>query len=234
MQTEPSVDDLYAAYKHRPSQDNLSAVVKALGPTVNYALGAVGAQGDPLVKSKALVYAAQAVQKYDPVHGASLPTYVSSNLRQLSRTARQSKSIVKMPERIQLDAYHLSESAKKFQDLHGREPDSLELADLSGMPLRRIEKVRKYARSLPSEASMPEGAEQNATDFTQEAMDYAYHDADHLDRRILEMKTGYAGHPILSAPEIGAKLGLTPSQLSRRSAKLTYRINELQNALESV
>ena len=201
---------------------------------MHYALGAVGAHNDPLVKSKAMVYTAQAVQKYDPSFGASLPTFVSSNLRQLSRTARQSRSVAKLPERIQLDAYHLSESSKKFEEAHGREPDTLELADASGLPVTRIDKVRRYSKAVPAASAMPDATEQSGTDFQTEAVDYIYHDADHLDRRILEMKTGYGGHPIMTPTQIGAKLKLTQSQLSRRSAKLTYKINEIQHALESV
>ena len=123
---------------------------------------------------------------------------------------------------------------KKFEEQHNREPDTLELADMSGLPAHRIEKIRKFARAVPSEAGMMDSTEQNATDFQSEALDYVYHDADHLDRRILEMKTGYGGHAVMSPADIGAKLGLTPSQLSRRSAKLTHRINSIQSDLETV
>ena len=234
MTTEPKPDEAYRAYQAAPSPDTLHGVVKSLRPTIDYALASVNASDDPLVRSKAHIYAAEAVEKYDPRAGASLTTHVGHHLKQLSRTARQSRSPVRIPERVQLDAYNLNEAKKRFNDENGHEPDLIELADYTGMPVKWLSKVNSYALNMPSEAGYGGEVESSAPDFAQDAMDAIHHDSDHTDRRILELKVGYGGHQQLSPQEVATQLKLSPSQLTRRSMRLAKRIHDYQSAMESV
>lgn len=227
------LDTHYLAWKANPSPTTLSQVVQGLQPTIRYSLGAVNAGDDPIVQSKALLYAADAVERYDPLNanGASLPTFVSSHLRQLGRTARMQKMPIKIPEKIQLDAYHLYRKGLEFMEQNNREPDTLELADFSGLPVRRIEKVRRYQMTTPTDGAGVSGAAYDPG-YDQEAVAYVHTGSDHLDRRILELKTGYGGHPVTPPAEIGRLLNLTPSQLSRRSMRMAQRISEVENRLQ--
>lgn len=227
------LDSAYTSWRNSRAPEDLHRVVQHLQPTIRYSLASVGALDDPVVFSKALLHTAQAVEKFDPSQpgAASLPTYVSSQLRQISRDARASRSIVKMPERIQLDAYKLSKARKAYADQHGRDPDTLELADFTGMPVKRIEKVNRFSFALPTEEQAGDLAASEGPDYEREALDYVYHDADHTDRRILEMKTGYGGNPQLSPQAIALAMNLTPSQLSRRSMRLADKINRIRNSL---
>jgi len=233
MTTEVTSDP-YSTYKSNPTPETLHAVVKSLAPTINYALGSVNAADDPLVRSKAQIYAAQAIEKYDPEHagGASLATHVGSQLKQLSRTARQSRAPIQIPERAQLDAYRLSEAKKKFMDEHGHEPDMVELSDYTGMPAKRLEKLNRYQYAIPSEEGYGADIEQEGPDFGKDALEYVYHDSDHTDRRIMDLKLGYGGNQQMEPKVVADKLKLTPSQLSRRSMRLAKRIHEIQDALE--
>ena len=226
------IDQAYAAYQADPNPDNLTRVVKGLRPTIDYGLAQYNAAQDPLLRAKAMSFAVDAVQKFNPTMGASLPTFLSSQLRQLSRAARQSRSPVKIPERLQIEAMKLNHARKAFFDEHGREPDTLELADYTGTPVKRIEKVRRYQVAVPSEEAMGEQPD-TEPDFDREALEYVYHDSDHLDRRVLEMKMGYAGHPVMEPKAIATALNLSPTQLSRRSARLAMRINSIANTLKT-
>lgn len=223
----------YEAYKTSPSPDTLRAVVHTLKPTVEYSLAAVNANTDPVVRGKALLYTAEAVQKYDPKFGASLPSWIGSQLRQLTRTARQQRAPVRLPERVQLDAYHLYNSEKELSDKLGRTPNVAELADFTKLPVKRIAKIRGYQKSV-----VPEGVvgdlSADIPDHAEEALQYVYGDADHLDRRIIELKTGYGGTKLMAPADIARELRLTPTELSRRSARLTYRINGVQDTLSKV
>ena len=226
----------YAAYQAAPNMANLNTVVKALKPTIGYALASVNASDDPILQSQAEIYAAKAIKKYNPEHagGASLATHVSTQLKQLSRSARQSRSPVGMPERAQLDAYQLHLARKSYEDEHGKEPDVVELSDYAGIPVKRIEKIGQMQMSTPSETGFGGELEQSNLDMTPDALEYVHHDSDYTDRRILELKTGYGGHKALSPQEVCAKLRLTPSQLSRRSMRLAKRIQELQASMERI
>lgn len=234
--TPSAIDSAYAGYKNQPTPENLSTVVKALDPTIHWALSQTKSLEDPVVRGKAQLFAAHAVETYDPERagGANLATHVGWQLKQLSRSARESRSAVHIPERAQLDAYKLSQASKEFEDTHGREPDTLELADHTGMSTKRIEKVRKFQMAIPSEGNAGDAFQEESPDYDSEAMDYVYHDCDHTDRRILELKTGYKGSPVLTPREIAVKLRLTPTQLTRRSMRLTKRINEIVEQLPKV
>ena len=70
--------------------------------------------------------------------------------------------------------------------------------------------------------------------YSGEAMDYVYRDADYIDRKIMEMKTGYGGGEALPPSVVAQRLNLTPTQLSRRSAKLALQIREIEDALQDV
>jgi DNA-directed RNA polymerase specialized sigma subunit len=227
------IQESFHAYKQSPSPDGLAKVVKHLQPTIDYSLGYLNAQNDPVLRSKAMLFAADAVDKYDPQHGASLPTWVSSQLQQLGREARKLRSPVSVPERIQLDSLKMHQAKKRYADEHGREPDIGELADYTSMPVKRLEKVQRYQFSMPTEAAMGE-IEGEGPDLEKEALEYVYHEADHTDRRILEMKTGYGGHPVMAPKDIAVHLKLTPTQLTRRSMRITKKLNDLREALQDI
>ena len=230
MNAEQDIAGLYESWKASPTPESLSQVVKKLTPTINYSLASVRASDDPLVKAKAMSLAAEAVERYDPAGGAALPTFVSSHLRQLNRVARQSRAVTKIPDRMHAEAWQLTSARKRFYDENGREPDTAELADFTGVPVKRIEKVRRYQVAVPGEESMGD-VEYAHPDYEREALEYVFQNSDHTDRRILELKTGYAGHPISDSKLAAKTLNLTPSQLSRRSARLAMRINSIVGKL---
>lgn len=234
--TAPTTDEAYQAYRTAPTPATLHGVVKTLQPTIDYALASVNASDDPLVCSRAHLFAAEAVERYSPEHAgqASLATHVGSHLRQLSRTARQSRSPVMIPERAQLDAYKLSEARKRFEDEHGREPDMTELADATGMPIKRLAKIGQYAMSTPSEEGFGGEIESSTPDYAQDALEAIHQDSDHTDRRIIELKLGFGGHQQMEPQLVAQKLNLTPSQLSRRAMRIAKRMHDYQMALENV
>lgn len=221
-------------------EDQLAAEVDKLNPTINHVLTSIGAGGDRQLKARARVMAAKAVRTFDPSQGAQLHTWVSRQLMPLRRMKRKSDTAAHVPEGIQLDAMTLMRAEQDFIDRHDREPDLIELADHSKLPVRRIEAIRKSFRPIPSESAFLSEAQDLGLpgtptgSYSDEAMDYVYRDADYIDRKILEMKTGYGGGEAIPPAEVARRLNLTPTQLSRRSAKLALQIQEIEEALQSV
>lgn len=228
----PDVNEVFAAYQTNPTPEAKSEVIKALKPTINYALSVHNALDNPLARSKAQIFAAEAIDKFDPAAGAGLPTFVSSQLQQMYREMRQSRNPVKIPDRAMLDLTRLESATREFVDEHGREPDTAELADFARIPVSRIAKIRSYSRPMVSEESGLEGAMADASD--DDAVRFVYEDADHTDRRIIEMKTGFGGNEVLQPKLIAKKLNLTPTQLSRRSARISMQIRKMAQDLESI
>lgn len=219
--------------------DSLYEVTKSLRPTIDSVVASLGGTGNPQIAAKARVVAAKAIQSYDPDAGATLPTWVSQQLRQLTRDIRKSNNLVHVPDGVQLDAYALYRAEREFEDEHGREPTVEELADISHIPVKRIKDVRTKMRPVVSDAGTEseDGASllsMDNSDYTQDALDYVYNESDRNDKKLLEYTVGYGGAPVLDTKQIMEKLKLTPVQLSRRKARLSMRINEAIEDLSKV
>lgn len=231
------LDTLYQEYTLDRTPERLTPVVKALEPSINYAVSSIGAGDDKLVRHKARLIAGMAIERYEPEHGANLKTWVNNQLMQIRRFRRETQQPIKIPERTQLDAYTLHKAEKQFLEQHDREPDVKELADFSKIPVKRIEKIRRSQRIMPSETLVDAlgGTAHTTPDLTLESLEYIYDESDKLDRSIIEMKTGFGGkYDPMQPKDIARKLGITPSQLSRRSARLSYKIQQYESALEQV
>jgi len=222
----------YDEWLEDPTPDRLNSVVDTLQPSIDHSLRSINSSDDRLMRTRARTLAAKAVTTYDPNAGAQLTTWTSNQLMPLRRIRREVQQPIRVPERTQLDAYTLMKSEFEFIEKHNREPDIEELADFSKIPRKRIEKIRKQYRRMPAQEALGDSIVQTETDYTSEALDYIYNDSDQIDRKIIEMKTGYGGkYDPMEPKDIALKLGLTPSQLSRRSAKLTLQIQEVEDAL---
>lgn len=228
----------YEQWKADPSAANLHACTKSLQSTIDSVVASMGATGNPQVMAKARVMAAKAIKTYDPNQGASLPTWVSSQLRALSRENRKSDNILSIPEKVQLDAYAIKRAELDLTDELGREPSLQELADRSHLSIRRIRDVNKKMHPVAHEGSYQDGGDSflqgNATDFSQDALDYVYNDSDLMDQIILESTTGYNGKPPMDNATLMKKLQLTPVQLTRRKQRLALRIKEILENLEEI
>lgn len=234
MDVQDTPESSFEAYKQNPNQETLGAVVATLKPTIDFQLSSLGAANDPVMRSKALVYTAKAIPKYDP-SASALPTFISSQLRQLTRDRRMLSTPLKIPERAQLDAFSLHSREQEFIDKNGREPDMAELSDFTGIPIDRISKIRDTMVAVPTEEALGDGSSSSAPDYLEEATKYVHADADHIDRRIIELKTGFGmgeKFQTLRANAIAQKLNISPSQVSRRIVRLVNKIEEIREALE--
>lgn len=226
----------FQQWKETGDSAHLHATVKHLQPAIDGVLRSMGSADDPTTAVKAKIMATKAVRTYDPNMGAGMPTWVSQQLQPLRRFRRMERSTVRVPERIQLDALHIMKKEQEFTDKHQRDPDLEELADFAKMPIKRISEVRHRFRKVVSQTAIGDAAtqfsNQQPTDFSDEALGYVYGDADRVDRAIIEMKTGYGGkHEPMEPNVIAQKLGLSPVQLSRRSARMAVRIDNIRDAL---
>ncbi len=229
--------EAYDAWRADPTPDNMNAVVGKLQPVISSALVGIGGLDNPLLREQARIYAAEAVQKYDPdnANGAGLHTWTSRQLMQLRRVKRQSSQPLKIGDRAMLDAWHLHKVEQDFLDRNDREPDLNELADLTAIPVKRISELRARMRPSVSETSAVAAGQAGTEtpDFAPEALDYVYQEADYTDRKILEMRLGYGGkHQPMSGKEVAARLKIHPAQVSRRAAKLAWRLKNTEADLE--
>lgn len=238
-QLEPEFQDSYSAWKSSPDPRTTGALLQQLDPVIasavkNYGLGSSG----PTIKGKARRIIVQALPGYDPASG-KLKGYLNSHLQGLRRHATRQTTAIGIPEQILLDQQHLFESSEQLRDDLNREPSDVELADRSGLSLKRIKHIRTARPGLmegqvraPGEDGSMERLDTVAkvpgqSDPGEDAwLQFVYHSADSKDQIILEHVLGMNGRPVLPANKIAKKLRMTPAAVSQRAAKLQQQLNE--------
>jgi len=233
------MDSAYELYKAEPTPDNLNMVVRELKPTIDYTLIGLNAKGDPVLTGQAQLVTARAIKKYDPEKGAGLKTHVSNQLKQMNRYARSVRSAIRVPERYQLESHALHRFEQDFIENKGYEPSLGELSNWSAVPIKRIQKIRSLPNQLSDGQTSFEstGGDKvdpgdDTPDFLNEAMDYVYYDLTPGDQKIFEHMTGYGGVEVLSPAELGAKLSVSQSQISRKFARMMSTLQDIDVQLQ--
>lgn len=215
------------------SQEELAAAVNELRPKLAYHLHRYGLGADPLAAGHARALAANALKTYDPASGASFNTWLDRSMQPLSRFKRLRATAVKVPEKIQLDAYRVNRALMDFEETHEREPEPEELADAAGLSVKRLDQITRSFRKMSGEdafeGNLPSDYD---VDFVSEALEAVWDEADKIDRKIIEHKTGFGGQPMLSPKEIALQLKLSPVELSRRSARIGAKMDVILEHLE--
>lgn len=240
-------EEAYRNYRQNPNVSNLNKVIHSLGDTINYSLASNNASGDPLLEAKAKLITAKAVKEFDPGYKVSLPTYVSSQLRKMTRLARDLRNPIKIPERYIYELQNLQQAEKDFIEEHGREPDLTELSDETGMSIKKILDIRKKSLKQVSEqqgftnvnneddsASSIDETAAVGPDFLEEAQTYVYYGLDHRQKKVFEHLTGFGGAKVLSPAQISQKYKVSLPTISRMAKRFAKEISENYDALESV
>jgi Sigma-70 region 3 len=231
-------DDLptaYAGWKADPTPSKLNAVVDVLHPQIDQHLARMGMHGDPLMRSKARLLAADAIKTWDPGQGGSLPTWTGHQLMQLHRFRRLSQQALDIPEGVQLDALKIEQQRRELAEKKNREPTQEELADATGFSMKRLRDVQTGMRPTPAASAFGDASPAMLyNDHTAEAMDAIYGTADTVDKQIMEGRMGYNGAPTVDTRTLLLRTKLTPPQLSRRAARLATTLQATLADLEKL
>jgi len=232
--TKPeTTESLYEAWRLDPTPESLGRVVRSMDDTINYKLVSMGVGDNPQMRSQARLFAADAVQKFDPASGTKLRTWTQSQLQSMQRYRRENQGPVKVPDRAAIDAWAIERAHRElFDELDGVEPDVKQLADRSGLSPKRIAAVRKITRPVAAGSQMYDEGH-SLPDFMGEALEYVYSESDLVDRKIIEHTTGYGGAEQLSKKDTALKLGISPAQVTRRSERIGRKLQEMDQQIES-
>lgn len=228
-----SADAAYKEWWLDKTPSRLNSVVKALDNTVSYKMSSMGIADNPQMKHQARLFVADAIRKYDPNSGASLHTWAQSHLQSMHRFKRENQGPVKVPDRAALDAWSIEKANRELTDELGYEPDVKQLADKSNISVKRIAAVRKATRPVAAASQMYDDGAATMSDYMGEALEYVYDEADQIDKKIIEMTTGFGGTTMLQKNHIAQKLGISPSQVTRRSERIGLKLEEMNRDITS-
>ena len=209
-----------------------------LNPTIEKALRAYAPNATDVVRSRARIIAAGAVRSFKADQGADLNTHVYRQLQRLQRETPQITDPMAPPERARRDSGKILETIRQAADDIGREPTDEEIAELTGLPVRRVTKIRRSLRSRVSESQYTEGFGNDddeetdrdavATERTgyDDWIDAVYHDLSEVDRVVMQYRTGYRGAPVLTNVDLSKRLKLSPAAVSQRVTRIQAKLDE--------
>lgn len=228
---EPTFAEPYYTWKSDPSKKNLDTLTKVVHPILTKAMRAYTSEdsrGSPTMMLQAKLMFAKSIKNYDPTK-AKLNTYLLSQLQSLRRASVEEEKIISVPEQLLLESHKLHKEEQVMEEELGRHPNDSELASRLGISLKRIEKIRSVKPAVSptifekedagDEASFDPAVAQKSGP-SKEWAEMVYHDLDKDDKLIMEHLMGLHGKGRLSTQAIAKLVGVTPSAISQRTAKI--------------
>lgn len=221
----------YDTWKSDPSPTNTSNLLKALEPEIRRGISAhVGGRPNPLIRSRARRLALQAVQTYDPTK-ARLGTHVVNQLQGLKRIARKQTQVLRTPERVAIDQGRVENARAELVDRLGRDPSATELADYTGLSVKRLDYLRQFKHPL-AEGTVVGPTGEDSVGFLPAVQqssnawaEVVYSDMDAINQKIMEWTLGLHGEPVLSNQEIARRLRVSPGAISQRKLVIQKLLN---------
>ena len=218
-------------WKKQPTKQNLYTAVSMLEKDIDgFANSFASSVNKGTVKSKAKLYAIEAVKTYDPSMGATLKTHFYNHIRPLAREAKGLTESMALSKHHETNANKYINFVRDFNGEYGREPDDTEISDalkLSPSQLKKMTSIVKY--ELP-ESSMDSFNFENKNQEHNSRVDmwteYVYHDLAPEGKKIMDMKLGRNGHPIMGNIDIAKVLKISPQAVNRQTESIAKKIME--------
>jgi len=214
-------------------------MLKAIDPVLNTALrtyAGPSARGVTM-KSQAKRLAANAMASYDPAKGP-LKTHLMSRLQRLRRLASQHRQIIRVPEQVALDQMRSEAAARELEERLGRPPSDNEIADYTGLSMKRLKYIRGSGRPLatgtitrPGEegAGMYDPRVRPITEEHDAWLEFVYDDLDPTNQFIMERVLGLHGHPKTRPIAVASQLKISPAAVSHRMAQIQRKIDQRES-----
>jgi len=233
---EQSYQEPFTTWQSEQSPANMGVLLRAVDPVIKSAMRTYAGAGARSVntKSQAKMMAADAFKSYDPARG-KLKTHLMSRLQRLRRTAAQQRQIIGVPEQVSLDQTRSTEAANELEDRLGRKPSDSELADHTGLSMKRLGYIRSGGGRPVAESTISRmgaggtgGYDPGVRDLGEKAdpwVEFVYDDLESTNQFILERVLGLHGHKPMSPTQVAAALKISPPAV-------TYRMKHIQEKLD--
>ena len=193
---QTGLNKAYEQWLANENPQTTGAFLKEADKLIDSSLKSYAPGFETRLKTQARLMALNIAKKYNPENEGKmkLSSYLMQNLQSLRRLYKRRSHPIYYPEQRILDKSKLNNLEKDFESKNGREPTLTELADISGLSHRRIEKLRTTGKELPESAAVNETGDSTVS-FEQDKqkmwVDYVYFDLDPIDKKIFEWSTGY-------------------------------------------
>lgn len=228
-----SYQEAYDKWVVDQTPENMSGVLDALMPTINSEI--MRYEGPKAhLRSRAKALAVNAVKTYNPMSGAKLQSWVTTNLKQLSRYGQGLRD-VKAPELAIRRAAEIDRVSKMLEDDLGRAPTDLELADEIGISPKKIQRIRhQVAASVNTGSFDVENTEEASNQpgvYTPSPLPFAseavYMSLSPDDQLLYDLRTGSHGRRMAQTSQIAKRLGISAPRVSQRADDIGRMIQQI-------
>lgn len=208
-------------------------LLKRMDKTMSNAIQSYAPGTGNKFRVKAANLTLNALRSYDPEKGSEPATHVMINLQRLSRYNAANANIMPEPEGVVLDRSRIQDQIDRFTDERGREPSTAELADLTGLSVKRIDSVMNNRTKVMNESATLQAdtlkdTQANSAISDNDYLEYVYASSDPVDQKIIEWTSGLHGNKTLSNNDIAKKLRISPAAVSQRRNKIDYKVSEIR------
>ena len=209
-----------------------SELLKRMQPTINSAMTSYAPGMDRQLAVKAARLTLDALRTYKPDFNTEPSTHVFHTLKRLSRYGTRSGNIMPLPEGFVHEQKLLKAVMDKFEDEHNREPSMSELADLTGLSRRKLDKLLERNMVINESATLTDDSGKDT--FSQSGLndddyfEYVYASVGPIDQKIMEWSSGLHGAKELSNNEIASKLHISAAAVSQRRNKIQKLLSDVR------
>lgn len=227
----------YNAWKRAPTPENTQQMLAALRPVTTTALRAFGGPSatSPTLRGHAKVLTLEALESYDPAK-APLKAHMLSRLQRLRRVASQQRQVIRVPEQVAMDQMASEAARKELEEQLAREPSDQELADYTGLSMKRLQHIRSGSRPVAESTLTRAGAGEEGGRFDPEVRqlgtrpdqwaELVYSDIDKTGQVIMERVLGLHGHAPQKPSEVAKRLKISPAAVSHRMAQIQKKLDQ--------
>lgn len=221
----------FDAWNKEQTPANTSALLSSLQPAIRKSVMKYIGTDDPVSMAQAKRLVIDALPRYDS-RQAQIETFIDRQIQPIMRWHSRRKSTVKMPDKMKMYAASIGNATRELEREFGRPPSSRQIADYTGLPLNKIEQVRKADKMLLTGSyEFGSGDDEDVVTVEDQAviddqasanawLQYVHDDLSPIDQAILEHTTGLNGADVLSNTALAKKLKLSPGAISQRKARI--------------
>jgi RNA polymerase primary sigma factor len=237
LKIESEFNEPFNTWRTTQTPQNNDFMIQKLRPVIDSAIKSyAGQDAPPSVRLKANRMALEALKNYDPSK-AKLKTHLMWHMQGLKRVATKANQILTVPERVQIDSGHINTAFNELTDKLGRDPSDSELADYTGLSVKRIAKVRSFKPGISEGAaaeSIYAADDENVNDPASMIpgmesgkawRNFVYDSLDTRAKLIMEHTFGLNNKPVIDNMSLARKLRITPARVSQIRAEIQKKLD---------
>lgn len=180
------------------------------------------------IKAEFTRSAVKSIQNFDSSKGASLGTWVTHNLQlKPKRWIHAHLNTARISEGRVYDVGIYQTTRAQLDEKLGRPPSAIEMSEAMGKPLRHVERLEREIRKDIIGSTMTTDPFEIMPNQAKEVLSFLPYELSDPERTVFEYTMGTNGKPKLNGNQMAAKMGVSPSTISRYKSSIAKKAKKM-------